>query len=311
MGNCSCDEKAKVVKWLDADASNMKEYDRLRKLHDISLWAPHIPSDKEQLLPQNPSGAPKWKKYMIGVAKVAAVFTGAILIVHYLDHRGEPLPTTMQTLCVPVGQQAEITLGDGTHVWLNSKSTLTFPDRFEGKNREVELDGEAFFEVASDGGKPFVVKSAHYSVKVLGTRFNVMAYSRNGSFETLLVEGAVEITSADGASNTTLGPNEKVSLQNGKLVKGLFAEHERLLWKKGIVSFDNVTLGALLERLAPYYDVHVRVIDRQILDCRYSGKFRIDDGIGHIVKMLGVGGRFQYSFDEEHNTIIISKSKNK
>ena len=99
----------------------------------------------------------------------------------------------MQTVVVPAGQHAELYLADGTHVWLNSGSRLTFPGRFSKKVRHVELDGEGYFKVSSNIKQPFIVGTNRCNIRVLGTEFNVLAYEKDSIWETALLEGAVEI----------------------------------------------------------------------------------------------------------------------
>ena len=103
----------------------------------------------------------------------------------------------MQTVIVPAGQRAELLLADGTKVWLNSRSKLKFPDRFQKDARKVELDGEGYFEVTHQEEAPFTVHTSKYDVKVLGTEFNVKAYKDKEQFETSLLKGSVEVSNAN------------------------------------------------------------------------------------------------------------------
>lgn len=162
-------KKQMVVRWLDADPQHMREYLALRKLHDITLWQekPAATVDKK-----------KWLTlpYIREFIKIAAIFLIAVTSVYFLaPERGRDTPD-LKAIHVPSGQRAELTLGDGTRVCLNSNTTLTFPDHFDRKERRVTLDGEGYFQVAKNEKKPFIVQAKEYEVRVLGTEFNVMMY---------------------------------------------------------------------------------------------------------------------------------------
>lgn len=167
-GDASTEEKQMVAQWLDADPQYMREYLALRKLYDITLWqekpATVIEGKKRFTLP-----------FIREIIKIAAIFLIAVTSVYFLaPERGKQTPD-LRAIHVPSGQRAELTLGDGTRVCLNSNSTLTFPDRFDRKERRVTLDGEGYFQVARNEKKPFIVQAKEYEVRVLGTEFNVMS----------------------------------------------------------------------------------------------------------------------------------------
>ena len=203
-GDASAEEKQMVVRWLDADPQHMREYLALRKLHDITLWQekPAATVDKK-----------KWLTlpYIREFIKIAAIFLIAVTSVYFLaPERGKDTPD-LKAIHVPSGQRAELTLGDGTRVCLNSNTTLTFPDHFDRKERRVTLDGEGYFQVAKNDKKPFIVQAKEYEVRVLGTEFNVMMYKDQDFFETVLLKGSVEV------NETTTG--RKVKLTNGYSAK--------------------------------------------------------------------------------------------
>src|SRR5699024_2401351 len=115
------------------------------------------------------------------------------------------------TLTTPRGGQYQLTLSDGTRVWLNSGSSIRYPVAFNGKNRKVEMTGEAYFEVAKNEGRSFIVKKGDVEIKVLGTQFNVNAYADNRKMKVTLLEGAVKV------KNEILKPNEQAVLKDDEL----------------------------------------------------------------------------------------------
>ena len=206
---------------------------------------------------------------------------------------------------VPRGGEFQLALADGTKVWLNSLSTFRFPNRFSESMRNVELDGEGYFEVTHNGKAPFVIKTYKYDVKVLGTEFNLKAYKENQFFETALVKGCVVIEDADKKELVEMKPNERVVYANGSLQIHSMDDWDDFRWREGLFCFTNETISSLIQKLELYYDVKIRIESTDLTNCTYSGKFRIKDGIEHVLKVLQLNHRFDYTFDEGKNEITI------
>ena len=205
----------------------------------------------------------------------------------------------MQTVVVPAGQHAELYLADGTHVWLNSGSRLTFPGRFSKKVRHVELDGEGYFKVSSNIKQPFIVGTNRCNIRVLGTEFNVLAYEKDSIWETALLEGAVEILQKKSeVSLMKLKPGDMARLSKNQLTKEKIQE--------GLICFNDISLRDIMEKLKLYYDVNFVINNQQILDAHYTGKFRTHDGIEHVIRVLALNNKFTYIKDNESNTITIN-----
>jgi ferric-dicitrate binding protein FerR (iron transport regulator) len=305
-GDCSDEEKVTVANWLDADPENMKEYLALRKLNDIMIWQTdeNVVSLKKY---KEKSAVRRRNKYFIEALKIAAIFVLASFVSHYLlpGNIGQNAETAMQTLHVPAGQRAEITLGDGTQVWLNAKTTMTFPSQFSGDVREVKLDGEGFFDVATDKSKPFIVNTEKYNVKVWGTKFNLMAYSSAENFETSLLEGAVEVLKQGNSTGIMLKPDEQAYLQEGKMVVTPIRNIDHFLWREGILSFDNASFTELVNQLELYFDLTIDVKNSRASNYYCTGKFRTKDGVEHILKVLQLENKFSYTIDDKRNKITI------
>lgn len=161
------------------------------------------------------------------------------------------------TLTVPRGGQFNIVLPDGSHVWLNAASSMRYPTAFNGDRREVELQGQGYFEVAPNARQPFFVKVNNLEVQVLGTRFDVMAYADEQSINTTLLEGLVNVK--NGASQQTLRPGQQaiVDPATGSMVVRQADVDQVIAWKTGFFEFDNASLGDILRQLARWYDIDV------------------------------------------------------
>ena len=213
----------------------------------------------------------------------------------------------LQTVTVPAGQRAQITLADGTRVWLNSKSTMKYAANFGRNERNVELDGEAYFEVAKNKNTPFYVHTETNKVKVVGTSFNVCAYSGSHEFGTTLVEGIVDIYPANSSQIITRLQKDEVFLnENGKCRKAVLPSYEYLRWKEGLYCFDDAPFSGILGRLEKYYNVKITVASPQLLNYgSFTGKFREQDGIEHILRTISKDHPFKFRINEEKDSIVI------
>jgi transmembrane sensor len=298
-------EKVSVTNWLDADTENMKEYLALHKLHDITIWQTSPTAKSEQETTSKDSRRSR-KITFSEVMKYAAILVVAIIVSRYVFPEIKSVDqVAMQSLYVPAGQRAEITLEDGTKVWLNANTTLTFPNQFSGKTREVSINGEGYFEVVSNKLKPFIVKTDKYNIKVLGTKFNVMAYSGNKKFETALFEGTVEVLKPGGSKGTLIQPDQRIFQENEQLSIAPITDLNHQLWKEGIISFQDESFTELVNKLQLYFDMKIEVKNDKILNYQCTGKFRTKDGVEHILKVLQLRNKFNYTIDEKTNTITI------
>ena len=176
-------------------------------------------------------------------------------LVYHPGSTSDAQTITYNVIETPRGGQYHLTLADGTQVWLNAASSLKYPASFSGHERKVELTGEAYFEVAHNKEKPFRVISNRQEVEVLGTHFNINAYSDEKVVKTTLVEGSVKISS--GAINKTLKPDEQAQLENGNILIANVDVNEVVAWKNGLFHFDHATLQSAMRQIARWYDVDV------------------------------------------------------
>lgn len=300
-GDASEKETQEVMDWLRKDERHMNEYRRQRKQYDITLWQTRAvsPVSGEKRL---------WKRSLDIAIRVAAVVALVMASAYFYNHRDVPTTTEeMQSVIVPPGQYAELHLSDGTQVWLNSGSRLTFPGQFAGDTRRVVLDGEGYFKVHSSAQRPFIVETHRCDVRVLGTEFNVLAYQKDSVWETALLKGSVEILQkSNGASLMKLEPYTTASFSRNSLTKGTVYETDYFRWHEGLICFNNISLRDMIDKLKLYYNVNFIINNRQILDAHYTGKFRKNDGIEHVMRVLSLNTKFTYTKDDDNNTITIN-----
>lgn len=200
------------------------------------------------------------------------------------------------TLSVPLGGTYSLMLADGTKVWLNADSKLIYPSVFTGNTREVVLTGEAYFEVQTDAGHPFIVKTAVQEVKVLGTEFNIHAYPDERNIITTLVHGKVQVNS--NSKQLILQPGQQAQLNEaGQLYLNPNADvEEAIAWKNGYFRFDKADIHTIMKQLARWYDINVIYSDN--LPKHYFGAImNRDNNISQILKMLEATGDVHFKIE--------------
>lgn len=189
------------------------------------------------------------------------------------------------TLATPRGGQFRIILPDGSSVWLNAASSLRFPTAFNGKERKVELRGEAYFEIAKNPEKPFRVQVKDMTVQVLGTHFNVMAYDDEASVRTTLLEGAVKVQ--QGAHTLNMRPGQQVSAHpagNMTIQDGIDVE-EVVAWKNGYFHFNHESLPGVMRQIGRWYDAEI-AYEGEVPDREFGGKIARSSSVKDVMKIL-------------------------
>jgi len=303
-GEVTDEEKVKVVKWIDTSSENMHEFLALRKLYDITVWQHE--SKKEQSEKGGSRALPLFAKRIITEAlKIAAILVLALMIFKYFNNSSPETYTAIQTLQVPPGQRAAITLTDGSKIWLNANTTFTFPNNFLPQSREVTLNGEGYFVVAHNPTQPFIVKTEKYDIKVWGTEFNVLAYAGNPEFEVSLLDGSVELNEPGDERGIVIKPYQRLFLKEGRLNNAPIEHMGYFQWKDGLISFNDETFIEIVRKLELYFDLKIVVKNDKILKYRCTGKFRSKDGVEHILKVLQLSNKFSYTIDGKLSIITI------
>lgn len=222
--------------------------------------------------------------------------------------------TALNSIATPKGGKYQVNLPDGTRVWLNSASSLKFPACFKGsKERQVILDGEAYFEVFKDSKRPFKVVSNHQIVQVYGTHFNINSYSDERNTRTTLLEGSVKVSSVIG-SNTSIGrkteqflkPGQQSVLNNsspGNMVITEASIEQVMAWKNGYFHFEKDDLYTVMRQLSRWYDVDI-VYDVKRSGDEFMGDIPMSANLSEVLKILQFGG---IQFKIEGKQIIVTK----
>ena len=192
-------------------------------------------------------------------------------------------------ITVPLGQMTRIRLSDGSKVWLNSGSVFKYPTEFDRSSRDIYLDGEAFLEVAKKPKKPFVVNTNKFSVEVLGTSFNVDAYSDDKHASVTLVEGSVSLRSNKKKWSKNLVPGQIASI-NEEEVPAISEVNTDFYtsWTEGKIVFRKETLEEIAKKLERWYNVEIRFADEELRSLKFSGTFLKYKPIGQVFRSFGI-----------------------
>lgn len=207
-------------------------------------------------------------------------------------------------LIIPKGGEYQVVLADGTKVWLNSASRLIYPQSFMGKERRVVLSGEAFFDVAHDAERPFIVETSRMNVKVLGTRFNVNDYDDNEEVSTTLVNGSVEIFSG-GQQAFRLVPGEQAYGKENELEKREVNVRLYTSWIDGKFLFNNTELEEIAKQISRWYDVEIFFSSENVKKVRFTGAIVKFKPLDDLVRMIE--STSQVRFSVKGKTIVISE----
>ncbi|QMU30884.1 FecR family protein [Adhaeribacter radiodurans] len=214
--------------------------------------------------------------------------------IHNTDKSG------VNTLTTPAGSQYKITLPDGSEVWLNASSTLSFSNSFKKKNRVVELSGEAYFEVAKDKHKPFLVMANNTTVEVLGTHFNVMAYQEEKSINTTLLEGSVKISNNN--SHTIIKPGYQAKAGKTIEVEKVNVD-AAVAWKKGLFQFQNTDLKTIMRQLERWYGIEIS-FKGAIRNQHFTGIISQQNDIAQVLKMIQLSGKLNFKIEGKKVIIL-------
>lgn len=301
-GGTSVEEEVMVKEWLEESDQNKEIFLKERKLFDALILT--VKPEKVHSFEKHTKTSYRFFREILKVAAVAIIVLWGNSL--YQKNQKEATEIVYQTISVPAGQRINLTLPDGTDVWLNARTTIRYPFSFNQEKREVFVDGEAYFDVLKDKRKPFIVQTPKYHLEVLGTAFNVEDYSGKDDFETMLFNGSVKIISKDSMPQTvTLTPTYKAYVENGRLTVEHVDDYNVYRWREGLICFKDESFADIMSDFEKYYGLTIQIENEQVKKQHYSGKFRQTDGVDYALRVLQKDIRFSYKRDDENNIIYI------
>ncbi len=233
-------------------------------------------------------------------------------LVAYQNNNGD-LPATEEkiffnTISTPRGGEYQVTLSDGTRVWLNAASSIRFPTVFRGADRRVQITGEVYFEVAHNDTKPFKVSAGKSDIEVLGTHFNVNAYDDEGQVRTSLLEGSVKVFTADETDQQQmkiLKPGQQARMaKSGRIqVVNDIDTEEVMAWKNGLFIFKSSDLRSIMRQIARWYDVEIQY--KGNVGMQFTGQITRNNNVSKVLEMLELTE--EVKFKVEGKSVIVSR----
>lgn len=338
-GGCSEQEKRAMADWLDASPENVREFNEIRFLFEATkLYEPELKAwasshgleerteHRQEELPAQgtplaavqtgkPTAAeaarsrrgmhPLMRRVMrIAAAVVVLIGVGYSTYIYTYDR----MAARTLAMEIPDGQRIEMTLPDGSHVWLNAGARLEYPTLFGRHRREVKLSGEAMFEVEHDADHPFVVHTFASDVEVLGTKFNVRAEESENIFSTALMRGRVKVSnrlSSGAGESIYMNPDDCVELVDGHLTLGHIEDPAEYLWPEGIINLHSASFEELIEKFERAYGIRIIIERKELPRIRCRGKIHVSEGIDHALDILRMDADFTYEHDYNRNEIHI------
>ncbi|QGY43466.1 DUF4974 domain-containing protein [Maribellus comscasis] len=306
-------EIEEVLNWIESSEENKQEFETLKNLWAIAGFANYEDyagkkSCKTQKLVKN-------RVIPMVLLKYAAIFVLAFFIgsisVYFLGYK-ESNELAWNEIIIPDGESAEVYLSDNTHVWLNSNSKLTYPQKFEGKTRDVKLSGEAYFDVSHNPENPFFVQTPELTVAVKGTSFNVQAYNSDDEVNVTLIKGKVSLQSPKGKFVSELSPGENAKFDLTKKTISLSKADTEFYtsWKDGYLVFRNETLEDIVRKFERWYNITVIFDDEEIKRIKFTGTIMKNKPIDQIFNILRYTAGIDYSFEIiNHKPSIIHLKK--
>jgi len=304
-------ETVEILDWIESSPENQTQYNQLKNLwvvtgldHPDQVTIPgfSFPETKKILIRNNPFNT---------LLKYAAVFIlafslGSLSI--YKINRNERIEFSSQynTINVPYGERSQITLYEGTKVWLNSGTRFRYPVAFSKETRDVFIEGEAYFDVAKDAKHPFVVTAGQLKIQVLGTRFNVCAYASDKEFTTTLDEGAVNAINTTNGRNVILNPGDQVILNRETNGLNSLQVNSQLFtcWKENLLKYENAPFEEVIKKMERWYDVKI-VVDPAInTKERYTMTIKTES-LREMLQLVSRTTKLKYEIKE--NTVLIKK----
>ncbi len=246
-------------------------------------------------------------------SKVAAILIIPLLVFTvYFYSRSVPdreglLPVSMREIYTKPGIRTKIELSDGTKVWLNDGTTLRYPERFSGKNREVFVDGEAYFEVTHNPEKPFVVDNPMMTTVVTGTHFNLNAYSADQYFEATLLEGKVSLKKNNEELTMTPGEQVQIDARNQKIEQKNVNPENAAAWIDGKLIFKDEKLGTAIKKLGRWYNVEIILTDRKLSDYLLTGTVQ-DEKLDQTLALISLALPVKFEFKKETSPTEIQRT---
>ncbi|MFV0378075.1 MAG: FecR family protein [Mangrovibacterium sp.] len=313
LGQAENDEMRLVQEWISSSDENQNEFSRIRNIWILSGLENEIDPVRKQVGIQQTlfkvkeqNRRKRVKELRLVWGRYAALLLLAIVISGvsgYFISGQKNMPNQGIEVIAAIGERSQVVLPDGSKVELNSGSTLRLEPSFGSKKRVVKLDGEAFFRIAHDASRPFVVKTSKLDVEVLGTVFNICSYSNEPGITTFLESGKVKIKTENG-QQVLLKPLQTADFnkESGKIEVVDQGSDYLVDWTRGMLTMKEVTIESLSKKLERKFNVTICFGDEEVKTHRYTGSIR-DEQLDTILEALRFSSDLNYIKQEGQVTL--------
>jgi ferric-dicitrate binding protein FerR (iron transport regulator) len=307
-GETSKEENELVERWLEENGNPNSAWHQLDQSGKDQWLAGVFNEIKESIhVDQSkvivmPARKHLWRS-IAAVAAVLAIFFTLYLEWPVLQNRLQPVQLT--ALTAPANQKKQVTLADGSHVWVNAGSELKYPQTFNSKTREVYLSGEAYFDIQHDAAKPFIIHTGNVLTTVLGTAFNIKEDKTLHTVEVTVTRGKVSVTNGDKPLGI-LTPNQQISfnLLNSKAIQSVVDARKVIAWQETELHFDDVTFAEAATQLQQKFNVKVSFNNDKLKNCRFTGTALNGDDLDKMLKVICAFNNATYQTKADGSILI-------
>lgn len=297
-GNASEVEKQELLSWMNQSRENEAFYFSLKDLYEAGNWnrlkqeakTSEAWSQLRAKIQAKPQEVNRKPKLYLELVKYAAVFAVGALSIFMFKSGKESIQNTENKIVTGIGERTQMVLPDGTRVWVNSCSSVKYLSDYGARNRDIYLDGEAFFKVTKNQKLPFVVHTSGFNIRALGTSFNVSSYNNDTELSAVLLEGSISFGKGQDEKPAVLVPGEKISFSratNSTKVEKVDPE-SYIAWSTGESRFENLTLGQIIKKLQRNYNVTFILDNEKIRNTHFTGTFRNYESLDQILKVISI-----------------------
>ncbi len=344
-GEATEEELAALEAWLTQSPERRSQLETLQKIwqgqasdtQNGNMLGRHLQRLSSRIpvsgtLTTEPTPIPHRQSWLIRTMNLKpwAIAAAVIIVtagIYLLTTKKATLHNSENTVMTKPGSKSKIVLPDGSQVWLNADSRITYDANFRGPNREVRLCGEAYFDIAKDKDHPFIIHATSIDVKVLGTSLNIRSYRNEKNTEAVLIKGSIEVSlHSNPDKKIILQPNQKIMVENRTepaatgarqssvkkmapemiVAKAHFQQEDSIatevLWLKNKLAFDQETLGDVAAKIERWYNVKINILDDSLRLTEYSAVFE-DESLSQVMEALRLTGKFKYSINKKEVTI--------
>jgi transmembrane sensor len=308
-GETTTKENELVERWLEENGNSNAEWEDLDQ-SGKDEWLSGVFGDIKNTIDAGKAKViqlPQRKRFLWrGAAAAAAVLViSSVLYLEWPALQNRLHPVQLTTLQVPANQKKEIILADGSQVWVNTGSEIKYPKVFNGKVREVYLSGEAFFDIAHDASKPFIIHTGKVVTTVLGTAFNIREDKGKNTIEVTVTRGKVSVANGKKLLGV-LTPNQQISFNTLKeeAVKGTVDANLVIAWQQSELHFDDVSFADAVSQLQQRFNVKISFGNDKLKNCRFTGTSLNGEKLDKILKVICAFNNATYQTKSDGSILI-------